>query len=1087
MAQCKDMLDPCFEEQNWFVDCWMPANPAEGNVLITLTWGFLGVLVKGLSECQCFPDCEGKQCGDDGCGGECPGCKPWEYCLDGSCEPDPTVLCKDGECELKDYYIGPGKWGKVDCGSCPVGLGCVDNKCVAEDCINPCKDKECGPDGCGGSCGQCMGPQDSCIDGACECQPACESGQCGMSDGCGGTCGCMVNLNDCVGDVCAPLESCEDGVCIPIPEAICKLNKTDCGLVGFPGTAGNTVVACGDNGVCEFGDCVSGKCVCAADCNGKDCGPDGCGGSCGECPEDNVCSNWKCQLPGCNGKDCGDDGVGGSCGECEEGSHCGEDGICYYDDCMDENDQEFPWKNECDGNTLKKCHKGEVIEQNCDAFGPGYECGLGDSGKYACRPGPCAGIPPEGKCDGDNYIFCSNNHKEIKPCEAWEKACGLIPDKDSHGCVDPECVDMPEGGKCQGAFLLKCKGGEFEYEQCAEGMTCGIDAGDFAACACAPDCEGKQCGDDGCGGSCGECVWGQVCYKNQCCFPACTTKECGDDGCGGSCPPCSIGETCVDDECVCVPDCEGKECGGDGCGGVCGSCADADMCIEGLCLFCGTNQAQYEALLDNPKVAQVLQLTELQRAVLVQALADLECKNTKHWDNLQSLLVTQLSSDEMELVWLRRIAVSFYNQIGSDFDWQFGWKIEDLDEEQLQCLLGLHAGVEITPDLVKQLVSPALIETPDYLGCDFLYGGHLDLPDPADPQGEAEPYWRPAGAIWACDPASVNNIAMKIRQWCLERPDWYSPYSSYDAIRSIIDYMRHEMDWEELDLKPWVAIEGHPKEGAPNACWNIEDVDANGVGGCHHASAFIRYVMSCMNVPVLTGRSSQVPGLKDPDDPESYHVTFLAMTDLGKVTMVGCSDNIFSYPFDHCPAEHSLTDMAKYKELSDLRETPGTGEFDYRWHTTSDIYKDFLFYVDTNDFWTEQLFVHFFLEYSIFYMYGPEESNPFGEPPNPKSHVYQGLNVLTKPKSDGSEVDKTLKEELWSEILEVFTKFCSPDIYLETAAQMQLDMLGLEDETDPAKAQELQLYIDKALLVLDAVGCADGLVCTWLDGYSACS
>ena len=42
---------------------------------------------------------------------------------------------------------------------------------------------------------------------------------------------------------------------------------------------------------------------------------------------------------------------------------------------------------------------------------------------------------------------------------------------------------------------------------------------------CVSSCFGKQCGDDGCGGSCGACVAPKTCENNQC------EGECGPDGC----------------------------------------------------------------------------------------------------------------------------------------------------------------------------------------------------------------------------------------------------------------------------------------------------------------------------------------------------------------------------------------------------------------------------------------------------------------------------------------------------------------------------------------------------------------------------
>jgi hypothetical protein len=60
------------------------------------------------------------------------------------------------------------------------------------------------------------------------------------------------------------------------------------------------------------------------------------------------------------------------------------------------------------------------------------------------------------------------------------------------------------------------------------------------AATCAPKCGRKQCGQDGCGGSCGECAADQVCATGTCCTPAgpevsCTT-ECGfSEGCPRHC------------------------------------------------------------------------------------------------------------------------------------------------------------------------------------------------------------------------------------------------------------------------------------------------------------------------------------------------------------------------------------------------------------------------------------------------------------------------------------------------------------------------------------------------------------------------
>lgn len=120
-----------------------------------------------------------------------------------------------------------------------------------------------------------------------------------------------------------------------------------------------------------------------------------------------------------------------------------------------------------------------------------------------------------------------------------------------------------------------------------------------AQLACEPDCEARGCGDDGCGGSCGQCEAGQACSPaGSCqatCTPDCNGALCGDDGCGGSCGSCAAGTTCnAERSCECAPRCEGRSCGSDGCGGSCGTCADGALCSSsGLCACqpsCGGKQ-----------------------------------------------------------------------------------------------------------------------------------------------------------------------------------------------------------------------------------------------------------------------------------------------------------------------------------------------------------------------------------------------------------------------------------------------------------------------------------------------------------------
>jgi hypothetical protein len=97
---------------------------------------------------------------------------------------------------------------------------------------------------------------------------------------------------------------------------------------------------------------------------------------------------------------------------------------------------------------------------------------------------------------------------------------------------------------------------------------------------CVPQCKGKACGDNGCGGVCGQCGTNEVCNKDGKC------KCPSGVGCMGSC--CQENQVCGADGSCCVPDCgepfcglDGcgtRECGTNGCGISCGKCGANELC-----------------------------------------------------------------------------------------------------------------------------------------------------------------------------------------------------------------------------------------------------------------------------------------------------------------------------------------------------------------------------------------------------------------------------------------------------------------------------------------------------------------------------
>ena len=535
----------------------------------------------GCGRC-CVPACAGKACGDDGCGGTC--------------------------------------------GTCPAGSSCANGACTACSCGA----RQCGDDGCGTPCGTC--------DGAKLCDPV---GQCVTPSACG---------------VCAPGLAC--GAAQDVPE---WCFATSCGDVPEAGRCvGDLVEFCQDGGLysiacdylsqgantCAF-DVGTGNfdCVCRPSCGGKACGDDLCGGSCGKCGAGNTCQAGACGPCSCTGKTCGDDGCGVSCGICGEGTLCGPDGHC-------------------------------ATATDCGVCGAGLACGATVASPTWCSAAGCGAVDEVGRCDGDLVTFCDGTTLFSIDCAFLGKGletCRFDPEVGGYNCAcKPQCAGRLCGDDgCGGTCGL-----------CATGQYCTLE-GICDACSCA----GRQCGDDGCGTACGNCAAGRFCdwqgqcrdavisaccatdakpgcaadapvaacvcaadpycceaewdtvcvHKIQnlkcgvCCIPECGGKACGDDGCGGSCgyctgnswcapsgacTPCSCGgRTCGEDQCgtscgtcaggsFCNPagacetcTCSGKPCGDDGCGTSCGTCPGGEVCQAGQCvtptlsLCCDTTDA----------------------------------------------------------------------------------------------------------------------------------------------------------------------------------------------------------------------------------------------------------------------------------------------------------------------------------------------------------------------------------------------------------------------------------------------------------------------------------------------------------------
>jgi len=82
---------------------------------------------------------------------------------------------------------------------------------------------------------------------------------------------------------------------------------------------------------------------------------------------------------------------------------------------------------------------------------------------------------------------------------------------------------------------------------------------DWLSTLCSPECTGRQCGGNGCGGACGHCGAFQTCSPAgacQACAPQCSGRSCGADGCGGTCGQCAAAAQCQADG-TCAPAAQG--------------------------------------------------------------------------------------------------------------------------------------------------------------------------------------------------------------------------------------------------------------------------------------------------------------------------------------------------------------------------------------------------------------------------------------------------------------------------------------------------------------------------------------------------
>lgn len=398
---------------------------------------------------------------------------------------------------------------------------------------------------------------------------------------------------------CLPTSRCQgDADCLP-DESSCAVGKC----------VAEICVYAANSAKCDNGDMCDGQEFCQAD--EYACGFSGENDYYGSFPE--YCNKYQCHQAEnwltCDDKNyCTDDWCDQKKGciyennnaPCEDGEICTKDdkcsnGICVSGPLLTCDDKNPCTKDYCKEGTPSNCYNNQYDTLVCqDILSKDTWADYGaDAEIIGCNH------KPDPAMDGE---FCETPCLKDGICSAGKCSTGAPVDcDDKNPCTEDWCDSV---GGCKSKIVVVCD----SKEQCCYGSCCTSEQVCYNNYCCSPDCVDKNCGDDGCGGSCGACganqtcsnnkciclftpcankccLSGQNCFNNQCCTPNCVDKECGDDGCGGSCGKCTQfpNSFCDSGTCKCNNQCTGKECGDDGCGESCGECNDKKLCTEDYC------------------------------------------------------------------------------------------------------------------------------------------------------------------------------------------------------------------------------------------------------------------------------------------------------------------------------------------------------------------------------------------------------------------------------------------------------------------------------------------------------------------------
>ena len=209
----------------------------------------------------------------------------------------------------------------------------------------------------------------------------------------------------------------------------------------------------------------------------------------------------------CDGKACGDDGCGGSCGACGV-ERCVDEPVC----------EPIPYV----------C----APSAQCLAVATGDRCAdpvlvgalpasiAGDSSVFyddVSLPAPCAGGWGAGAADVV-YRFTASATAlyDVRVKADFDAALWV----QQGACEAPTCLGVDRVEKAAGVerVLVPLEAGA-TVDIVVDGVNGAEGPYTLKVDTCTPKCEGKACGSDGCGGSCGGCTATEVCSGAQACVP----------------------------------------------------------------------------------------------------------------------------------------------------------------------------------------------------------------------------------------------------------------------------------------------------------------------------------------------------------------------------------------------------------------------------------------------------------------------------------------------------------------------------------------------------------------------------------------